>query len=283
MTETTDRGALTVPRRTLAGGIAWSVPAVAAAQAAPAFAASCNVHNYLLNWGSTSYSHPNATPNQGVATITSTTGGPTVYVVLAAAFNGSAAGDGTLPSGEARNLSVPSATAGSDATRDPAITNLGGLGVGERGVRLQQTSAPGRNNRQTVTVTFRTGSAGGPLVAVRNLAFHIVDIDAITTSPYSDRVELVPNVASTSQTRDANVIGRGIDEAGTNNSTGPWRNTQNNTNVSENSAGARVRVNYPDSVAGAISQFDVTYWTNTGGAQYHRIYLSDFSFSIGGC
>lgn len=272
-------------RRTLVRGAAWSVPVVSMATAAPAFAASpcATAYAYFLNWGSTTYSHPNVTPSVGTATIASSNGGPTIYAVFSTVFSGSGAGDGTLPSGEARNLSVPTATAGGDATRDPAITNLGGLGADEKGLRLQETSPAGSTNRQTLTVSFRTGSATGPLVNVRGLSFSIVDIDAITTFPYSDRVVLSPTVPVTSQAKDTNIRGNGQDVAETDNNVGPWRSSQTNTNVGENTAGARVAISYPNTVADQFTSFNLAYWTNTGTGQYHRIFLSDFNFKSTGC
>lgn len=269
-------------RRTIVRGAAWGVPVVSLAAAAPAFAASCNVltpYEYTFTWGSSPYSHPNGTPNEATATIVSSNGGPTLYASFATVFSGSGVGDGNLPSGESRNLSVPSDVAGSDTTRDPSITNLGGLGAGRRGVRLQQTSAASRNNRQTLTVTFRTGSATGPVKNIRGLSFSIVDIDALTTYPYNDRVEIVPNLTEAQQTKDGNITGLGTQAS-------PWASNQANTNVGENRSGARVRVNYPTNAN--MTNFSLTYWTNTGATspntgQYHRIFLSDFTFKVARC
>lgn len=274
-------------RRTVVRGAAWSVPVVAVATTAPAYAASpCEtLYSYRLDWGTSAYSHPTTTANNSVATITSTNGGPDIFAVFATTFLGSGAGDGNLPSGEARNLSVPGNTAGGDATRDPAITNLGGTGAGERGLRLQETSVAGKANRQEVKVEFRSGSATGPLISVRGLSFYIVDIDAITTSPYSDRVVLTPTVpaTATNQVKDTNVIGNGTDVAESSTTVGPWRNSQANSNVPENQAGARVQVNYPDSAAAQFSSFTLSYWTNTGTGQYHRIFLTDFILKSTAC
>lgn len=273
-------------RRTVVRGAAWTMPVVAAATTAPAFASSCNtLWNYRLNWATSAYSHPTSTPNRAVATIASTNGGPTIYAVFTTTFFGSGAGDGFLPTGEARNLSVPSSTAGANATQDPSITSIGGLGTGARAVRLQETSPAGKANRQELKVEFRSGSETGPLINVRALSFYIVDIDAITTSPYSDRVVLSPTVPdnTTNQVKDTAIIGNGTDVAETSNAVGPWRNSQANTNYPENQAGARVQVNYPDTDAAKFSSFTLTYWTNTGTGQYHRIFLTDFIMKSSGC
>jgi hypothetical protein len=60
-----------------------------------------------------------------------------------------------------------------------------------------------------------------------------------------------------------------------------WRTTVANSNVGENAAGARVRISY--AAATAFSSFKLTHWNATGGAQYHRVFLSDLSFSSTGC
>ena len=153
------------------------------------------------------------------------------------------------------------------------MTSLGGL-AGQRGVRLQhESSNPNRNSRQEVVVSFRsTNDPLGPLVNVSGLNFYITDIDAITTSPYSDRVEIVPNVAAANQTRDAAITGLGT--VGD-----PWKTTSPNNNVNENSAGARVSLAFPS----AMSQFTLTYWNDEGGSQYHRIFLTDFNFRKPAC
>ena len=256
---------------------------VAAAATAPAYAAStcANPRLYTLDWGATAtaYSHPNATPNSSVATCLSSNGGTPIYAHFETVFRGVGAGDGTLPSGEARNLSVPSATAGADTNRDPAITNLGGLGAGERGVRLQQTSVAGYTNRQDLTVTFRSGAAAtSPIVDIQALTFSVVDIDNLATPAYSDRVA-VTSTAAYGQTRDTNIIGAGTSVAETSATVGPWRNSAAG-NQNENAAGARVRVSWTDDNSTRMSQFTLSYWTNAGTGQYHRIYLSDFAFRV---
>jgi hypothetical protein len=266
---------------------------VTAATTAPAFAASpCEtLYSYRLNWlnAASNYVHAAGAPNQASATIASTNGGPTIYASFATQFFGAGVGDGNIndaANGESRNLSVPSGTAGSNATRDPAITNLGGIGGTNgtaRGVRLQEASPAGYANRQELTVTFRSGSATGPVINVRGLSFYIVDIDAITTSPYSDRVVLSPTVAPANQTRDSAIVGDGTYVAESSNAVGPWRNSTANNNQPENQSGARVQVNYPSTTAAQFSSFKVTYWTNTGTGQYHRIYLSDFVFNSTAC
>ena len=262
-------------RRTLMRGAAWTVPVVAVAATAPAYAAStcASPKVYSLIWGTTGYVH---TGNTAYATLT-LTGGTTIYAHFSASFLGNGQGDGSVPGSnpvETRNLSVPPAS-GNSTLQDPVITNLGGLGTNKRGVRMQQISPQGYANRQEVTVTFRSGtSTTSSVVNVQGLSFYIVDIDNLGTPAYADRVALSSTVAY-SQSRDATITGTGT-------SGDPWLNSATG-NQNENAAGARVMINFPDDNASRISSFTLSYWTNTGATgtntgQYHRIYMSDFSF-----
>ena len=273
-------------RRSVVRGAAWSMPVVAVAATAPAYAAStcANPRLYRLDWGTSTYSH--TTADASVATVLSTNGGPTVYAHFATIFRGNGRGDGNVPGSnpvESRNLSVPPGT-GTGTTQDPVITSLGGLGAGERGMRLQQTSPQGYANRQDVTVTFRSGAAADSSpVNIQNLSVYIVDIDALTTNPYSDRVALSSASAYTA-TRDAAIVGAGSTAGEGSTGTGPWRNSTTG-NQPENEAGARVQLTWDDDYAARMSSFGLAYWTNTGATgnnagQYHRIYLSDFTFKV---
>ena len=262
----------TPSRRAVVRGSAWTAPLLVVSTAAPAFAAStCTTsYSYRLNWGTTEFTRVSAT-SASARIVSSTLGGPDIYAVFAVQKFGNNTPDPT------RNLTVPSA-AGSDAQLDPAITNLGNLGAGERGVRLQnQSSGAGRDNRQQLTVTFRRNSTSGPIVNAKTLTFWVTDIDAVTTSPYADRVELS---GTFNQTRDANIRGAGTSVAENNNNVGPWRNSDTNNNQGENNAGARVQVAY----TADTSAFTLVYWNNASpGTQYHRIFLSDFVFTSTGC
>jgi hypothetical protein len=261
----------TPSRRAVDRGTAWTAPLLVVSTAAPAFAAStCTAsYSYLLDWGTTPWSRASAL--SAYATIASTNGGPTLYAVFSVVTVGNNTPDAT------RNLTIPP-NSGMGTTLDPVVTNLGAIGGNMRGVRFQHSaSQAGRANRQEVTVTFRKNSTAGPVVNVSGLGFWITDIDAITTTDYSDRVELTPAVPAGQQTRDANITGAGVDGSPNN----AWRTTVANSNVGENADGARVRISY--AAATAFSSFKLTYWNATGGDQYHRVFLSDLSFSSTGC
>ena len=132
-----------------------------------------------------------------------------------------------------------------------------------------------------LTVTFRRGDDRRPdRERQRTLSFWITDIDAITTNPYSDRVELQPGPFN--QARDANITRRGPTWHGSHNNVGPGAPPRHNSNVGENAAGARVQVSVRRGDISSRSR--LTYWNATSpGIQYHRIFLSDFVFTSTGC
>lgn len=296
-----------LPRRTLVAAGAWTVPVVAAATAAPAYAASpCQkTYSYKLQWRTASYTHDQAgststslTTSGGFTTVAPlTVGGATIYVVLESSRQGNTTFDSN------RNLSIPGGTVGAGGSdRDPAINNLAGLNttLGEdtadspqRGLRLQnwrsgptgRTTPSTRANRQTMTVSFRTGGRAGDLRMVKNLTFWITDLDSLsgsgagtsaspyvnTPTRYYDRVELTPAGQFTTLVKDG-ITGDGTDVS-------PWLNSNNNKNNGENNTGARVKVRFNSDV----SSFTIDYWNAVGGEQYHRIFLSNLKFDVFGC
>lgn len=283
-----------LPRRTLMAGAAWSVPVVAAAGAAPAYATSiCStLYDYNLAWGSASAPYTTVTP--GVATYARLTsvqpGGDTIYVHFNTVATAANAIDTT------RNLTL--SDAGNGTTQDPTVTNLGA--TGQRGIRLQHNNVRQSGlgtadvNAQTLRVSFRSGtSASSPLVYVRNVSFYITDIDALANggNNYSDRVSLLPSPTTAEQVRDtnvtANVSGGGtalVTVSGTGTDTDPWRlvnggtNTTSNNNISETSAGTRVRVTYENTSARVMRELTLKYWSGVTTTIYHRVYLTNFTF-----
>lgn len=255
-------------RRSVVRGAAWSVPVVSMAAAVPAYAASpCQTYYpFLLDWGTTAYSRTNARSSSASVTSSGATS-------LDVSFLSTSSTTANVPD-PTRNLTVPANT-GTGTTADPVVNNLGGR-TGERGVMLYHaTSTAGRDNRQEVTITFAR--------AARGLTFWITDIDTITTPAYSDRVELIGRNASGAvvtfkQTLDG-VLGTGA--AGD-----PWRRTTD-ANVSENSAGAQVFVDFTPATTPApatdVKTLTLTYWNNTGGTQFHRVFLGDMRFTALGC
>ena len=258
-------------RRTIVRGAAWSVPVVALAATAPAFAASCDRQTYTMNWTESRFSRTNFRLATGFAY-----GNQAGNVALAVTLTSNSYSNGVLNNDVTtsnnrpdvdRNLTIPPMTDGTDPNLDPGVTSLGGR-ANERGIRLQHSrSDPGRGNRQEVTIGFSR--------PVRGLSFYITDIDRLSygTYGYSDRVELTSVPATTrTQTLDG-VTGSGVQNDA-------WSRS-NNENRDENSAGAQVRVVYPASTD--INSLTLTYWNAAGTDIYHRIFIGNMSFTAIGC
>lgn len=252
-------------RRSVVRGAAWSVPVVAVAATAPAFAASpcATTYPFRLDWGTTSYSRASA--RSATASVSSSTPGATP---LSVTFTSTSSSSLNVPD-TTRNLTVPANT-GTGTTADPVVTSLGGR-AGERGVMLYHASStPGRANRQDVAITFSR--------PVRGLTFYITDVDTITSPAYSDRVELVGYTSSNAvvpftSTND------GISGAGS--VASPWLRTAD-SNVSENAGGAQTSVDFSASSA-EVKSLVLTYWNAAGGTQYHRVFIGDLTFTALGC
>ena len=232
-------------RRTVLRAAAWTAPAVSVAVAVPAYAAcspaSGVTASYLLDWGVTPWTKTSATT--GVASVASLTAGAQP---IRATFSSS--GPNSLKLSD-DNLTVP------------AQTNLGGLGSGARGLRLDHAAAltVGRNAGQVLTINFDRQVSG--------LSFNITDIDSQTRG-WWDQVSL-------SGTRTGQRA-TGIRGAGTDND--PWRQRQGNSAVGATSAAGNVRVTYTAPVSSIVLKF----WTSvTGGTQL--INLTDFSFTASSC
>ena len=280
-----------LPRRSIVAAGAWTVPVVAAATAAPAYAASpcMNLYDYTLNWATASYTRSNTGVDAYAALTSTQAGGDPIYVH----FN--AVGMGTSNIDTSRNLTV--SNAGSGTTQDPTVTNLGN--TGQSGIRLQHNARPsGIANAQNLTISFRTGtSTSSPLVYVRNVSFHMTDIDGLNGgNNYADRVSLSPNPTLTpvvEQVRDQNttaaVSGGGtatVSIVGTGTDSDPWKlvngnassTTQSYNNISETSAGTRVRVTYANTSARVMQQLLLKYWTADTATIYHRMYITNITF-----
>lgn len=250
-------------RRTVVRGAAWSVPVVAVAATAPAFAASpcATRYNFALDWGTTPYNRANA--RSATATVSSTGSTP-----LTVTFTSTSSSAANVPD-TTRNLTIPANT-GTGTTADPVVTSLGGR-AGERGVMLYHASStPGRDNRQDVAITFAR--------PVRGLKFYVTDVDTITSPAYSDRVELV-GYNATSGVVPFVSTNDGI--TGDGSVANPWQRASN-ANVSENAAGAQTLVDF-SAAASDVKSLVLTYWNATGGTQYHRVFLGDMTFSAFGC
>lgn len=248
-------------RRTVVRGAAWSVPVVAVASAAPAFAASpCDTtYSYRLDWGVTPYTPPaslTVEPNRGVATVPATANGTPGALDVSVTFASTVQGTTTRFDQNLRVLST---------------TGIGGLVPSQQGLALRSTGSGGINNTQTVTVTFSR--------AVTGVSFSVVDLDRAAN--FNDRVSLNP--APTSYTRALTVGGVGAYAADplANNNAGAFRYTGlNGTGLDDTSPDGVVTINYAGGAS--FTSFQIVYWsTQAPGPQ--GVLLSDFTFTARGC
>lgn len=180
-----------VPRRTLIAAGAWTVPVVAAATAAPAYAASnCNGGTArAVTWQTNSPTDTNPVTN---TTQVGTVAGNTLSV--------GSTYTGTAGSRAVRNMASYSVTTTNDSFE--LSNNIPPAGT-----------ANIEGNYQTATFTFGT--------RVQSVTFTIDDIDRASTgqSAFADRVAIIPGTS-------ANVSGvGGADITGSGTTTSPWQTT----------------------------------------------------------
>ncbi len=265
----TEAQGLRASRRNVVRGAAWSVPVVAVATAAPAFAASpCDAQSYRLNWGNTTgqtvYSK-NTSTNVGTASVSGSSGGGAVTVTFSSSTVGTV-------SRATDNLTVSTET------------NIGNLGAGERGLNISHNDGitAGRGNRQVIQIRFDRDVTG--------LSFSLTDIDSSRTNVgttrnpiydgWYDRVEL--SGSPTASTVNSSVIGAGTNTTESSSASGPWRHVDDDINVpNAGSSGGNVTVTYPGTIA-ANAAITLVYWSAIGGGN-QRIFLSDLTFNAKGC
>lgn len=263
--DTTVLDATRTSRRTLVRGAAWTVPVVAVATAAPAFAASpCDpLVNQTIDWdapATTTWSRTNS--NSGTASYDpdGATGEiPSLSMTVAANYSGNMRAGFEFPQGR-QNPSLR------------VTSPIGGLGVS--GLALYQattsTNPQGRNEMGSYTFTFSR--------PVTNLRLTLTDIDS-AFGDFWDVVELSPGYTVTSQ-------GSGLvaDNGGPNNGQRFYRNTNNGPVDNETGNAGNLGLRY----AGPISTFTVSYWN--GASQFSDgvdtdqvVYISDLTFDYKPC
>ena len=240
-------------RRTLVRSAAWTVPVIAVASTAPAFAASpCDTQGYTLDWGNnakTTYSAPNNPGGTGTKT--------SVATVLPPTGSGASALGVTFTS-----TMFGSMSRANDNLLLSTETNVGGLGQGQ-GLNMSHAAAipTGYANRQEVTVSFAR--------AVTNLQFSITDVDA-QQNGWIDQVAVTG-------TRTGVPAAGTVQGSGTNES--PWMPVYYG-NAGNNQGTGNVALTFP-SVA-ANTPFTIAFW-NLGGNSNQRIFLGNMTFSAKGC
>lgn len=253
---------LQTSRRSVVRGAAWSIPVVAVAATAPAYAASpCDPRpGTVLLWTASDVSHNRESPARAVTTYDPDGTGPVPAMTLTTTVVYS----GNMKTG----------TEFGNATNDSLLIqgNVGGLNQAGL-VMYQSTTSTGAgsfNDRGAYTFTFSR--------PVTNLTFTITDVDS-NGSQYRDAVMLTSGFTELSKPNT--VIGAGTQA-------NPYRpaGDQTPTNDATGSAG-NVRVRY----TGTISSFTITYWNQsanlgspTGNTNNQQaIFLSGLTFDYDPC
>jgi hypothetical protein len=249
---------MSTTRRTLVRGAAWSVPVVAVAATAPAYASStCADGAYRLRW------EQNYNENTRVATAellstsgTGAVGNAALTLTVSNKFNGSMQAGST---GGYSNLTTSPGNIGGTGTR--------GLTIMQR-VSTNPLPTPRENQNQVVTLTFNR--------PVWNLAFTLTDIDS-SSGQYQDRIFV--SGAPASYTLQSQVQGAGT--AGT-----PWQPTGPNLMQDPvRGNGGNVAVDYTGLPRAAV--YTITYWNDqnnwlsANGLQ--GVFVSNMTFSSETC
>ena len=248
-------------RRTVARAAAWTVPVVAVATAAPAFAASpCDQRlNANFDWDGPSNTFSRTSSTSAVATYDPDgSAGPVPALTLTAA----ASYTGNMKSG--------AEFSGNGNNNFTLATQVGGLGIS--GLQMEQattsTSPQGYNDRGTYTFTFSR--------PVTNLQFTITDID----SQSDDFLDLlVPSAGYTVVSKSPTV------QSGTSNGT-QFFYQQYTSNPYDNvtSNGGNLELRY----AGPLTSFSITYSNYAGSYASNidtnqAIFLTDLRFDYKPC
>lgn len=238
-------------RRAVVRGAAWTVPAVAVAASAPAYAVSCNTVSWRLNWGTTTYQKLSA--DQGKATIPGVAGSVPVVVTFDSQMSGTMVR-------ETDNLTV-----------DTGTTDIGNLGNSEVGLLLSHKDPiPAlRDNRQTLTISFDRDVTG--------LSFSITDLDSAASNWY-DQVEASGTRTFAVTPRPANQ-GGGTYVLGDGTLGNAWRYRDATTQL-PNSGNDRgnVKVTY----SGTVRSITLDYWSSVANGN-QKVWISDLTFTARGC
>lgn len=251
MTEASSGATLGTTRRTLVRGAAWSVPVVAAATTAPAFAASpCgSTYTWKLDWGTTSYTKNTA--NLGTATVTNAAGTYPITVTFNSSVTSTWFGSITRHN---TNLNI-----------EAGMNDIGDLGATEQGLELWHSSSYNSDSvYQTVVVRFDR--------AVSGLAFTITDID-FQSGNFSDRVAISGN--RTGIPGSTYVIGSGTYGD-------PWRPRDSNPAPINIPDTGDSRGNVAVKFLAPVTDFEIRYW-NRGGSGQQAIWIGDLSWTALGC
>lgn len=262
---TTDRqhDGLQASRRTIVRGAAWSVPVVAAATAAPAYAASpCDAITRTMDWGNTTqYSRASATNAS--------------YVVPDP--------DGSGP-GQALTLTISNTFLGSNtmlrfqtSTATDNLRTVANVG-GSSATSLTLHQSPRRDADKVATWTGTTNKSVWRFEfsrTVASLSFTLRDIDS-SPADFLDAVAVVGGGATGAIVNTSRVTGTGSLSS-------PWRSSGTNLPAGDTSTAGNVNVSLSN-----VDFFELHYWniSDTSDSQIdgdQKVFLSAFNVNYKPC
>jgi hypothetical protein len=257
-------------RRTMVRSAAWTVPVVAVAATAPAYATSaCRDGQYRIRWASEyNSSTKKATANRTSTSGSGTLGNADLTLTITNEFGGSMGAGSANP-----NLGESNLTA----------TTYNVAGVGAPGLTIMQRVTTGTTwwnnslryalpeprsgNFQRVTLTFNR--------PVWDLKFTITDIDS-NDGQYQDRVFVSGNPTYT--------VNSGI--SGDGSSGTPWRPVDDDQNWDpQTQSNGNVTVDYAGKPSASV--YTITYWNdqtgNLSGNGLQGVFLGTLTFGAETC
>lgn len=255
-------------RRTVVRGAAWSVPVVAAATAAPAFAASCHDPAYVdYDWTVNRYYRANRqTVDRGYGYVRTDSSNAAYY--------------GQDPDGAGNQLSTNvtitvaygSNTAASADQLYASDINVGGTGA--PGMTLHQTPRNANNMSSNLTNANKSVITFAFSRVISELTFTMTDIDS-ASGDFRDAVGIAGATISNYSIQNTNQVG------GVGTVTNPFMVIPTNSAVDNQSGnGGNVTVTLTN-----VSTFDLHYWNvqpaGSGGDQ--KVYLTNFKLKYTSC
>lgn len=250
-------------RRSVTRAAAWSVPVIATATTAPAFAASpCDARtNQVLDWDASNVTWNRKTNETGTASLTPAVNVPVLTLDVAATYAGDMKSGYELTSSGTTNPSLRLASA------------VGGLGIS--GVSLWQNttsaSPQGYNDIGRYTFTFSR--------EVSNLRFTITDID-YASGDFKDALQ-ISGAAYTVTSRGAGVI------QASDATFGRYFIANESSGASNNATGSAGNLELK--FAGPLKTFTIAYINALSGSFTNgvdtdqTIYVSDMTFDYKPC
>jgi hypothetical protein len=250
-------------RRAVVRTAAWSVPVIAVATTAPAFAASpCDARtNQVLDWDAANAGYSRTSDTAAKASLVPATNVPVLTVDIAASYGGNMKPGYELTSSGTTNPSLRLASA------------IGGLGIS--GVSLWQNttsaSPQGYNDIGRYTFTFSR--------EVSNLRFTITDID-YASGDFKDALQIT-GAAYTVTSRGAGVI------QASDATFGRYFIANESSGASNNATGSAGNLELK--FAGPVKTFTISYVNALSGSFTNgvdtdqTIYVSDMTFDYKPC